>query len=152
MTDTPHRMISRVEEPGSAHFSKQIWVLAPGTYWVGDPGYAFDDRALWIALLESANYKDHPRVLNAVISNDQDFMFCATNTEFGDGTYFDSDGREYPVDAGLLGVVPDAHIKTSPFGMHLIEFTEEFTVSRDGDGVVHIGPIDIDTDPAEEDE
>lgn len=34
------------------------------------------------------------------------FSFCVNSTKYGDGTYAGSDGFEYGVDAGVIGIVP----------------------------------------------
>lgn len=116
--------------------------IPAGSYWVGDPCYAFDDSDLWMALLESARYEERD-LLEARARGQR---FTASGTAFGDGTYEDREGRSYPVDAGLIGVVPARPGCDTPSGMHLIEFPEEFTVSYD-DGTIYIGTIAIETDP-----
>lgn len=34
------------------------------------------------------------------------FSFAVAGTAYGDGTYYDGDGHEYGVDAGVIGIVP----------------------------------------------
>jgi hypothetical protein len=116
--------------------------IPAGTYWVGDPCYAYSDDALWMALLESADYKES----DLLEARARGHRFVASGTAFGDGTYEDGQGREYPVDAGLIGVVPAVPGQECPGLMHEVEFTEEFTVSYE-DGTIYIGPIAIETDP-----
>lgn len=37
---------------------------------------------------------------------DTQYSFAVGSTAYGDGTYFDNYGNEYPVDAGVIGLVP----------------------------------------------
>lgn len=117
--------------------------IPAGRYWVGDPGYAYEDHGLWIQLLESADYLQADRLLEAQVGEER---FVASGTAFGDGTYEDREGRSYPVDAGLIGVVPVRPRQDTPWGMHEVEFDQEFDVSYE-DGTIYIGPIAIETDP-----
>jgi hypothetical protein len=117
--------------------------IPAGTYFVGDPGYAFDDHGVWMELLKSADFESR----DLLEASARGRSFVASGTAYGDGEYEDREGRRYPVDAGLIGVVP-ARGKT-PWGMHRIVFAEDFTVSYE-DGVIFIGPVAIDTDPTDE--
>ena len=120
--------------------------LPAGEYWVGDPCYAFSDHQVWMALLESAGI-DHspmPRIMEA---NAEGRSFVASGTAFGDGTFYDQDGNEYGVDAGLIGVTPAVEGKT-PSGLRQVTFTQPFSVEYD-EGKITLGPIVIDTDPTE---
>jgi hypothetical protein len=114
--------------------------IPAGTYFVGDPGYAFDDHGVWMELLKSADFESR----DLLEASARGRSFVASGTAYGDGEYEDREGRRYPVDAGLIGVVP-ARGKT-PWGMHRIEFPDEFTVSYE-DGTIYIGTIAIETDP-----
>lgn len=116
--------------------------IPAGSYFVGDPGYAFDDHGLWMELLESANFREQ----DLLQARARGHRFVASGTAYGDGTYEDGEGRRYPVDAGLIGVVPARADRETPWGMHRIEFAEDFVVSYE-DGTIRIGPIAIDTDP-----
>jgi hypothetical protein len=117
------------------------WTLPAGTYWVGDPCYAFSDHDLWMRLLESADFRDNPRILNAKADG---HLFVASGTAFGDGVFTDDEGNEYPVDAGLIGVTPAREGEDVPFGTTVREFTQPFTVSYDR-GMIEIGPLSIET-------
>lgn len=119
--------------------------IPAGTYWVGDPCYAFEDHELWLRLLTSGGIdrQSIPRVMECSADGAR---FVASSTAHGDGTYKDQQGREYPVDAGLIGVVPARPGVETPWGMHEVEFEQEFTVGY-MDGAVTIDTITIDTDP-----
>lgn len=134
--------------------------LPPGLYWVGDPCYArthsAEDSIVWMQLCD-----DMPDGRGAFVAAAYDAPRCdwlaASSTAYGDGLYIGSDGREYPVDSGLIGVVPEffwgrQHTRDGDFGMHLVDFTEPFSVSYDEDGTITIGHITIETGDTEEDE
>lgn len=137
--------------------------LPAGTYWVGDPCYAFEDHAVWMALLESADYTGPHRILEAEVEVDgfgkvaergynepvRREVFAASGTAFGDGQYDGSDGNLYPVDAGLLGIVRARKGEATPRGMVEVTFEEPVTVSyEDGTVVIEGGKvIRIETDP-----
>lgn len=80
--------------------------------------------------------------------------FACYNTAYGDGTYKDQLGNLYPVDAGIIGCIrvedvadPEAWLA----GMHVHEFDRPFEVYYN-DGVIHVGHVEVDTDPAWEDD
>lgn len=122
-----------------------------GTYWVGDPCYAFDglDHSVWMAALESADYTNMD--IKVLESNHPGHEFVASNTAHGDGIYADQKDRTYPVDAGLIGVARVIPGHETPNGMHLIEFPHDFVVSYE-DGVIQIGNIKINTSDDNNDE
>lgn len=77
--------------------------------------------------------------------------FFSSKTAYGDGTYRDQRGREYWVDAGLIGAFPLDQLGDKPDteGGQVVDFA--FKVSCrvcDEDGVIQIGDLRIDTDPA----
>lgn len=123
-------------------------MLPAGDYFVGDPCYGVpNDR--WMEWLEAANYEDNPRLLVAALN---ERTVVGVGTAYGDGEYFDQQGRRYPVDAGLIGVVPVELVgngSVTPSGMHRVTFTERFECRYD-DGTIILGSIQIDTDPAYE--
>ena len=111
--------------------------LPAGMYWVGDPCYAFDDQEEWVDLLESANYDASPTppILEAEARGKR---FVGSRTAHGDGSYESSIGAVFPVDAGLLGVVPMLDCESAaPFGMTLMEFDGPVTVTSDS-GTVEV--------------
>ena len=135
--------------------------MPPGTYYVGDPCYAVPD-ARWEEWLEAADYRNQQQYLIAEIDG---HPVLGINTAFGDGTYFDELGREYPVDAGLIGVTPAAFTDAHPSptvttvstgvkengiwleGLHRITFDVPFECRYDKDtGDIWIGLIRIETD------
>lgn len=123
--------------------------LPAGKYYVGDPCYSIPD-ARWMEWLEAADYMDNPRLLIA----DLDGHTCVgVGTAYGDGEYAGSDGNSYGVDAGLLGVVPEAIGKNGStlYATQLVEFDADFEVRYDN-GKVVLGHIIIDTDEDEDED
>ena len=84
--------------------------------------------------------------------------FATFNTKWGDGLYFDQNGVQYGVDAGLIGCIRVEDIQDPDFDAEdppgrIVEFASDFYVSggrsdqyRDWDGVIQIGHIRIETD------
>ena len=130
---------------------KTVEVIVPaGQYVLGDPCYAVPDDD-WMPLLESCNYFNNP--VGHVVDGMQKFFVLAFGTKWGDGCYAGSDGKEYPVDAGLIGLVPvemvedlESHIQ------NIVTFTKDTVCSYNGSGRLVFGGISIETDPAEEEE
>lgn len=121
--------------------------IPAGEYWVGDPCYAFQDHGVWMSLLESAwggtlNPEEVPQIMEAEAEG---FSFVASGTMFGDGEYSSNTLASFPVDAGMIGVVPTEANVGIPFGMTRFLFDEPFTVSYSDDGTIKIGHIEIPT-------
>ena len=127
-------------------------MMKAGKYYVGDLCYVLHDR--WdefCSLTISGN-----RVLDGEFNLKDGTRFATFTTKWGDGNYFDQDGKSYDVDAGLIGCVAVEDINfddKSNFvaGGRVVEFVNDFTTFSAG-GVITIGNIAIDTDPVEEEE
>jgi hypothetical protein len=137
-----------------------------GWYFVGDPGYFIPTDA-WMGWLDAADSaipsRDH-----VLAANVDGLLAVGVSTAHGDGVYRDQEGREYGVDAGLIGVVPEAVAEAATDSTYasfkangkdadalglgrVIEFECPFT-ARYEDGVVVLGSLRIDTtDDADED-
>jgi hypothetical protein len=119
-------------------------MMKAGIYWVGDLCYAMEqDWDEFCALTISGNdVKDGEFEL----ADGTKFAFRGTGY---DGTYFDQEGRQYPVDAGLIGCILVSDIKPSTeevTGGHIITFPNDFEVTYES-GVISFGNvISIDTD------
>lgn len=120
-------------------------------FWVGDPcyhkGYDWDDY------LNESNYGEDVAEIDGR-------YIAASNTMYGDGTYEGSNGMNYPVDAGLLGVVEWKDGDVPPFGMTIEEFdsrpfvdinSEGLITISDGKKVIYIMTGDESSDEDEED-
>ena len=126
-------------------------MMKAGKYYVGDLCYVMHER--WdefCALTISGN-----NVLDGEFNLKDGTRFATFTTRWGDGNYWDQEGKSYDVDAGLIGCVALEDIDlTHPdnflAGGRVVEFTKDFSTFSAG-GVITIGNIVIDTDAAEED-
>ena len=124
----------------------KLYCLPAGRYWIGDPCYAIDG-ADWMQVLEDGEYFNTPTIIDF-----KGFLIGAASTSYGDGTYYDQDGREYGVDSGLLGAVHTGLAKHS-IGGHIVDFPEPFNIGYVAEGgVVVIGHIQIETAPEDDEE
>lgn len=126
-----------------------------GQYILGDPCYAVPDSE-WMELLESCDYFDNP--IGKITRHDKSYYrIVAFSTRWGDGCYDGTDGNMYPVDAGLIGLVPvellgsDVHNLRGDLSK-IVTFDKPTKCSTDGSGKLRFGHITIDTDPADEEE
>lgn len=73
----------------------------------------------------------------------------AYSTLYGDGDYPSNIGATFPVDAGLIGIMPEKLWKGEgkPFGCTLVEFKESFECKDLGNGKLQFGHVIIDTEP-----
>lgn len=131
----------------------------PGIYYIGDPCYAIqgDD---WDQILNETDFFQNEK------QTWKGKQIFASDTAYGDGTYLDQFKNEYPVDAGLIGIMP---IEICDFGEgitykngkwsdtrgipnftfqpgNVFEFKEEFEVDA-LNGKFQFGHVFIDTDP-----
>jgi hypothetical protein len=123
-----------------------------GKYILGDPCYAVPDSD-WDFLLQSCNYFASP--IGYIRDGLQEFPVVAFSTRWGDGCYKGTDGNLYPVDAGLIGLVPAEVVDMEALRSDLhtvVTFTTAVKCSTDGNGKLRFGHITIDTDPADEEE
>lgn len=69
-------------------------------FYVGDICYVLEDD-VYHGVWGASHYEDgvwrDPKT---------GYSFAVAGTAFGDGTYYDSEGHEYGVDAGVIGIVP----------------------------------------------
>ena len=127
-----------------------------GRYILGDPCYAVPDDEEWMELLESCDYFNTP--IGTIRRNGaglKPFKIVAFSTRWGDGCYRGTDGNSYPVDAGLIGLVPVEVIGMDALRDDLctvVTFDKPTKCSSDGEGKLRFGHITIDTDPAQDEE
>ncbi len=71
-------------------------------FYIGDICYVLSDKVYDDLWGEKHGYKDG-------IYNDPEtgVSFAVAETAYGDGTYSDNEGREYDVDSGTIGLVPE---------------------------------------------
>jgi hypothetical protein len=126
-----------------------------GQYVLGDPCYAVPHDK-WSELLESCSCFNNPIGRFSTYNRGSTIIHSAVafGTRWGDGCYRGTDGNFYPVDAGLIGLVP---LSASSNELRddlstVVTFDKPTICSTDGKGKLRFGHITIDTDPDEEDE
>ena len=124
-------------------------MMQAGTYYVGDLCYVLSDRWDEFCALTCAG----SRVLDGEFNLADGTRLATFTTRYGDGTYVDAQGHEYPVDAGLIGCVRVQDIAQGQLqnlaSGRVIEFAQDF-VCASIDGRITIGTVVIDTELAEE--
>jgi len=132
--------------------------MRPGTYYVGDLCYVMHPQ--WREVCNLMFAIDGPGVLNGEFNLANGVRFAVSSTAYGDGTYQDQQGREYPVDAGLIGCIRVEDVYDPEWwleGVQTVEFDRPFELVNT-DGVIKFVTVDsnvvieIDTDPEYGDE
>lgn len=128
--------------------------MPAGKYWVGDLCYVMHPQWKECCDLFFPPGQDNWKGAQGVFKLRNGVRFALFSTAYGDGTYEDREGREYPVDAGSIGCIrvediadPEAWME----GGHIIDFDCEFTVGSDGKEL-SFGKVVINTDPPPYDE
>lgn len=118
-------------------------MMPAGQYYIGDLCYVMHPQWEEVCHLLFGSDSGEFQLKNGV-------RFALYNTKYGDGTYKDQLGNEFPVDAGVIGCIlvddiadPEA-IVTKAF-----KFNEPFETSNEG-GIITFGHVEINT--GEEDE
>ena len=127
----------------SIDFTMDRTITVPaGTYYLCDPCYAINDEE-WDNILESSG------MLTRVYAEHERGVICAFSTSYGDGTYPGSDGHDYDVDAGLIGLVDARYWKgeEQPYSSTFVILTTPTECSsRERGAVLRFGDITINTD------
>lgn len=123
-------------------------MMKAGTYYVGDLCYVMKDR--WdefctITIVENDCLEGEFQLLDGI-------KFASYSTLHGDGLYRDKEGRQYPVDAGLIGCIRVEDIPLSFWQENrgdvscgnVIEFPHDFS-TESFQGRMHFGHVYIDT-------
>lgn len=111
-----------------------------GKYFLCDPCYVVPDED-WMELIKTADYFSDAECIY------KGHQIISFSTAYGDGSYNDQFGNEFPVDSGMIGLVPVEFGVQDPNMIHLIvEFTKP-TKCFSEDGKLHFGKYIIDTDP-----
>jgi hypothetical protein len=133
-------------------------MMRPGTYYVGDLCYVMHPQ--WKEVCNLMFATDGRGVLNGEFNLANGVRFAVSSTAYGDGTYFDRQDRQYPVDAGLIGCIrvedvydPEWYLE----GVNVIEFDRPFQIVYNEGFIRFIDDyntilVSIDTDPQEDDE
>jgi hypothetical protein len=134
-------------------------MMQAGTYYVGDLCYVLRDQA-WddVLSLLFAGRTDHGCNQGEFNLPNGD-RFAIFNTYWGDGSYRDQFGKQYPVDAGAIGCicVEDLPEGVDLSGGNVYKFDRDFHVSggndrQSWDGAIRIGHVMIQTNAEYEDE
>jgi hypothetical protein len=132
-------------------------MMRAGKYYVGDLCYVLHDA--WDEVCSLIIQPGQGRLLDGEFNLKDGRRFAIFSTAYGDGTYYDQQGREYGVDAGSIGCIHVDMIDTSDSsnftsGGNIISFEKDFNTSTDGQnltfGNVTICTGDYDEEPEEE--
>lgn len=120
----------------------QSIMIPAGTYFLGDPCYVVPDE-LWSPLLDATRFfEDDPHILFQGKYN-----ILAFSTAYGDGCFRGSDGKDYGVDAGMIGLVETtinpAAVATDYTS--IVTFDRPTQCTRDLDGTLTFGDVVIPT-------
>lgn len=114
-------------------------ILEAGTYYIGDPCYAFSDDGWQNFLNETDDLENVPK------------NFWCARTYYGDGVYSllsplsPSERFDIAVDSGLIGCVPiDMATEHSDNALLKMTFNKRF-LAEEIDGVFYIGDVVVDT-------
>ena len=127
-------------------------MMQPGKYYIGDLCYVMHGE--WDEFCKLTIVGD--KVLDGEFNLADGRRFATFTTQWGDGNYFDQNGKSYDVDAGLIGCIRLDDIdltnpENSLIGGNVVEFIQPFSTFSAG-GEIRIGNVLIDTDPAEVEE
>jgi hypothetical protein len=133
--------------------------MPAGKYWIGDLCYVMHEN--WDEFCEKAYDRDTTDSKDGRMVMNNGVTVAWFNTMWGDGTYRDSQGRKYPVDAGLIGCIKmndidHDHKDNDLFGGNIVEFSNDFECGYEN-GTIWFGhgrdSVEIETgDTSEEDE
>ena len=77
------------------------YVSSTKGFYIGDICYVLSDEVYHRFWGDRHNYED-----GVLTDPESGFRFAVNRTAYGDGTYADEYGHEYPVDSGVIGLVP----------------------------------------------
>jgi hypothetical protein len=100
--------------------SYKSYIVPAGKYWLGDPCYIIKDQD-WLHFCNEHSFNETE--FNSCVALSDGTPVLAFSTYYGDGCYSDQHGNSYPVDAGLIGLVPWEYTE---------KFTEKFTDPASG--------------------
>ncbi len=106
-------------------------MMRPGKYLVGDLCYVMHPQ--WKEVCDLMFATDGG-VLDGEFNLANGVRFSVQSTAYGDGTYYDEEGRKYPVDAGLIGCIRVEDVQDPESwmeGMNEVEFAYPFTIMYD---------------------
>ena len=115
-------------------------MMRAGRYYVGDLCYVMHPQWREVCdLMFNTGANGNPgSVLDGEFNLANGVRFAVQGTAWGDGVYYDEAGREYPVDAGLIGCIAVEDVYDPEWflaGVHEIEFRRPFVIDY-VDGVI----------------
>lgn len=123
---------------GGIKVLKSDWIKTDKGFFIGDPCYVFDK--LWLGIVDSYYSLKNLGKKNHTIGVNEGTIGMVS-TMYGDGGYVGTDGEEYSVDSGSLGIVPLEVAELDVYGNaylgKVIDFKGEARVLYD-DGLVTI--------------
>ena len=126
-------------------------MMNPGEYYIGDLCYVMHDK--WEEFCDITINGDN--VVDGEFTLKDGTRFATFTTKWGDGCYMDQEGREYSVDAGLIGCILVSDIsaeeKKNIRDGHVVTFDYPFAPYKTESGVIRFLDVAIDTDPADDD-
>jgi len=123
--------------------------MEPGAYYIGDLCYVLQDS--WDEFCKITISGE--QCLSGGFRFADGREFVSFTTIYGDGTYYDKDGFQYPVDAGLIGCIrvqdmDNVDIDEASHDGRVHVFTKPFICEK-VDGVLYFGKVAIDLDPSD---
>jgi hypothetical protein len=118
-----------------------------GVYYIGDPCYVFNDHTKWSKLIGDGNY-----YIDRMLSFIDNSPVYAHGTFYGDSVYSSNIDIFFPVDSGLIGLVPEKLVGDFQSELGIMkEFNKDFIFKYDN-GIFYIDDIIINTIDLYEDE
>jgi len=115
-------------------------LVEPGEYWVCDPCYPKHPDKDWDEIGEQTNW-----FCDSCVGRTDSWEVLGFSTKYGDGLYRGSNGFEYPVDAGMIGLTPSYYARDRPFGATRLILGTKTKCWVDTSGVMHFGNLTINT-------
>ena len=111
--------LRRIQEDDWTHEEKLKYIAPPGEYYIGDLCYVLGDEVYdtifgGLGGYNSGLYKE----------KGSERFFLVDNTAYGDGLYYGTDGKEFGVDAGIIGICPKSACKKNDGGGKFYTFKD----------------------------
>jgi hypothetical protein len=118
-------------------------ILQKGVYYIGDLCYVMDQE--WEEVCDLIRGDQYPNEGQFRLSDGR--QFAIFNTAYGDGEYYDMQGRSYSVDSGTLGCIKVDNL-TEDVDENLgnvVEMPHDFYCYSDGK-TIYFGHVAIETE------
>jgi hypothetical protein len=102
------------------------YTLPAGDYFIGDLCYVLSDK-IYHKVFGGTGYSS-----GIYEENKTGLTFLVANTAYGDGYFSSSDGREFAVDAGIIGICPYSLMAKNDGGGHVYTFETSVTCDFNG--------------------